>query len=830
MKRKRHRSRHPVQHHRDRPPWWYFKNDARFSVWHQETHQEMQRNTHHVVRMRHRTCMFWLVLGLVALAAGLATIPVFAEGGLSAVNNEWHVEYQSSDGMVVIGAIAQSADGRKVYCVQTGAAVTYDIEDTQPIADSTRSRSLAWLMKQYQQESNPLIHAGIGVIAHDEYDVEPEKWESRKQALQQSQASTLVEAERLRQLARNHTPTQATLDMQYETGKRRGFIEVAVRGTDEVMVSAVPFTVKLEGPAIFDDAGTTTMSGISTSSVTRIAWSATGTGQVSASVSYEYGSIEQVVSNQDYVRVAGMKYATGKGVNFSARKEFAPLIKTSVANKVINEGEPVVDVVTCDVAQGDVWESGVTLKALGYYFDTLRHEDLGKVIHPNDDESADSYLARLGREGYQPSGYANVLCDAPQRSLRVQAHTEIDGKEDYLASADAGFGTWVWVIDHDEQNELAQQYVVKDALTDFLEVSETLSIRRKVSVDSSVTEHSATLGAELSDVITVSGFSADSGSFTGNQEYGFRADTPSVEVSVMWSGSGNGANDEPYKPQSTDIPHEDSHHQLIGSWQYQASNGIIKVGAGARDKNGEAVNIVADKPGYYVFLYTFAGDDRFETVSSAYDDAWERVTVQSFAPLLNATLSTKAHPASIHVGESSYDAAYISAKVPEGSYVTFSAYAADEETAAIDLAQPIVDEERVDLRADCSEQTVHSSRIVANTAGTIQWKATLWSPANTIIDSHELGMSDEITTVTESERAQPSPSPEAIEPAVQEGHATPLHQQLAQTGVSDLTIVAATSMVMLTMGIVLQLIPRIQMRRRKEKEFNPKNVSVLAYP
>ena len=118
--------------------------------------------------------------------------------------------------------------------------------------------------------------------------------------------------------------------------------------------------------------------------------------------------------------------------------------------------------------------------------------------------------------------------------MRVQAMTEPGGSTPYLAGeadrADGGgtgtgsFGTWVWVFRRASQSDEAKQYLVRDWSSTFLEAAESNVNRRKVAVESTVTEHSAHVGSELSDTITVSGFPSDHGSFAGNEEYGFGAD------------------------------------------------------------------------------------------------------------------------------------------------------------------------------------------------------------------------------------------------------------------------------------------------------------------
>lgn len=748
--------------------------------------------------------LYTFVFGCAALLALALAFPAFAQDGLKPVGEEWYIPYTFDGYGVSIGAMADSADGRKVYCMETGELVSYDVSHAQSIPDSQLARSIAWLTQHYRNTANALTQAGIGIIIHDAYDLNPAVWKLRKETLNDTHPETIVRAQQLLMEATSNTATGANLNMTYEVGRRRGYIDVTVKGPQGVNVANVPFTLKFEGPAVFVSGGTSTFSATSTSTARRVYWTATGTGDVKASVSYEYGTIEQLVSNQDYVRFATVKAAAGADLNFAVRKEFAPTIGTTVPHRIIDEGDQVLDTVTSGISAGDVWEEGVQVKALGYYFDSLKHGDLGNVIHPQSNESVTSYLARLSALGYKPSGYGTALFDAPNRSVQVKATTKPDGSEPYRASANLGIGTWVWVIDHSQQETLTKEFVVKDVLSDFLEIAETVSIRRKLIVDSSVTEHAATVGSELSDVITISGFPADSGTFKGNTDYGLQADLPHAEVQVFWSGSGNGGDDEPYKPDASDLPQVDAHHELVGSWKYAATNSTIKVGAGAPDMLGDPVHIIAGKPGYYVFVYSFSGDARTAPIHSSYSDAWERVRVQAFAdPVpVQATIETHAEPSKVKLGESSYDTATVTGTVPEGSYLTFSAFAGDQQTGTIDMNEPVLEEFRVDLAADLASQTVMSSRVIAANVGSLQWKATLWTPDGVILNSHELGLEEEITTIVSRapENADDEPDESERKPAAA--------KELAHTGVSMISVFGILAIIALISGMVMVSIAR----------------------
>ena len=75
----------------------------------------------------------------------------------------------------------------------------------------------------------------------------------------------------------------------------------------------------------------------------------------------------------------------------------------------------------------------------------------------------------------------------------MQAHTA-DG-EPYLHRR-RRFGTWVWAFERGRQSEQAREYMTQDVVTPFLEIPETNANRARATVESTVTEHSATVGAD----------------------------------------------------------------------------------------------------------------------------------------------------------------------------------------------------------------------------------------------------------------------------------------------------------------------------------------------
>jgi len=122
------------------------------------------------------------------------------------------------------------------------------------------------------------------------------------------------------------------------------------------------------------------------------------------------------------------------------RKDFVPAVSTKVSEKVLDVASPVFDDVTSGVADADsYWVPDLELQARGYYFDGLDTGDVGNVITPNAQESADAFLARLATLGYEPVAYGKASFTGVGQQARVQAMTKPDDGAAYRTKQNSGF-------------------------------------------------------------------------------------------------------------------------------------------------------------------------------------------------------------------------------------------------------------------------------------------------------------------------------------------------------------------------------------------------------
>lgn len=546
---------------------------------------------------------------------------------LTPADERYHVAFPYNDMEYYVGVAGLDASGNKYYCIEAGKLSDYVIGPTTVLASDENARRMAWILDRYR-DTDAATHAAIGIIVQDHFGRDRDEWARQMAVIQGRYPEIVVKAARIWDQSAGKTPAGTTVERTDAEALRSGSISVKVVNRAGDAIAGVPFTVTLQGAARFVQGGNT-FSGVSTSAGSSIAWEATGAGEVTANTTYEYGRMHVMDSTQDMLAFDSMASTGGASTTFRVRKDFVPAVSTKVSEKVLDVASPVFDDVTSGVADADsYWVPDLELQARGYYFDGLDTGDVGNVITPNAQESADAFLARLATLGYEPVAYGKASFTGVGQQARVQAMTKPDDGAAYRTKQNSGFGTWVWVFRRSEQSKQAQEYLIGDWISPFMEATESNTSRRKLEVMSTVTEHSADIGAELSDTITVSGFPADHGQYAGNEEYEFAADRPYATVSVWWSGDpDNPSNDEAYKPSGGEVPTEDDSHRLLATWEIPAMNGTFKIGAGALDAHGAPMYLTAERPGWYVFVWRFEGDDRVSPASSRYDDAWERVRV-----------------------------------------------------------------------------------------------------------------------------------------------------------------------------------------------------------
>ncbi|KFI76669.1 hypothetical protein [Bifidobacterium mongoliense] len=697
--------------------------------------------------LRNRVVALIALMAAVLMAVGS---PVTAHAAdLKLAEPDQYLTYRVDGEQLFIGVVAVDPRGSHYYCIEAGVPVDYVVTGTSSMDDTEDARRLAWLMEHYRESVDREAQAAIGVLTHDRYDQHPEVWRRHREVIVKAYPQLEARAQALWKEASDRLPVSAAASVRMVEGLRRGVVDIEVKEASGAPATGERYTVTLEGPAVFDN-GQASISGASGTGVVSHAWRATGSGEVKATVTYLRQGLEHVASGQDFIRLSGGRQVGGRGVNFSVRKEFVPSLSTEVKPKVADAGGMVDDVVRSGVRGAeDHWVPDLELVASGWYFDRLDAAALSQPMAPLARESASQFLRRLQDHGHRPAAYGTARFTGPGQQAEVRAVTK-PGGEPYRAPESSGFGTWVWAFERERQSERAKGFVTADVVTGFPDATETNTHRGPLHVTSTVTEHSATVGSELSDTVTVSGFPDDHGLFSGDEKFGFMADVPLAQMRVWWAGDeGDAAQNERYRPQGAEEPKEDEHHRLIGQWDYPAKNGVIKVGAGAKDAHGNPVSIKADRPGWYVFVWSFTGDDRVMPATSAYDDAWERTRVEQVVSPRAPSITTKVDPATVKVDEEFRDTAIVKGDLEDGAHVEFTAYEAVDKDETPGTGPKLLDRDRVAVDHKKAEQEVVSSKVKSSKPGLVYWKASVIGPHGDVLATHALGVPGEVVTVEE---------------------------------------------------------------------------------
>ena len=665
--------------------------------------------------------------------------------------------------------VVDRVNGKNTYCIEadtlyTGTAGTWgEWTDERTKPDAQR---LAWLTDRHNDDRDDLTQAAIAGLIHQKLDPRGNEYLSGIQRLGWADGTSwdtyTAKMNSLWNEAVANTPAGLNMEYQYTQGKRKGTINVGIQNGNGANIAGAQYTATLNGPAVFDQNGKNTISGTTTGSDQHLAWTATGNGEVTYTLSRKIPKAAILSSpNQNLMSPTDPGTQTSN-ITFQVRNNFQPTVSTQVSDKIVPKGARVSDKVTSGIKKGDEWVDGVNVTAKGYYYtlDARQANDLTVLKQDKNEKTAD-YLNRVAKK------YGNPVATADATFGRVGQEQTVTAKNangtDYVNPQDGRIGTWVWVILKNEQTQ--PDHITADYVDPFGQTTESDVHKAAPNHDSTVLEQYTGLNKDIMDTITIGGLPQDYGQFNTNEDYGFGGDVK-AKIRVWWAGSGTGdrTQDEKFKPTTQAEPTADANHRLLGEWEVPAGNGTYKVGGGKitfRQNNTGDAKIVVDRgvdikattnneSGYYVFIYDFPGSDRAAAFKSAYNDPWERSFVEETPHTVDLTSNVSTSEAG--QGEEFYDVAHINGQVARGSYVTFTAY--DAVPGSPNTAAPKkLDNYRVPVsneQADASSKKafdIISPKISTDTVGNVYWKVSLYNEQNELIASHALGIESETVKI-----------------------------------------------------------------------------------
>jgi len=665
--------------------------------------------------------------------------------------------------------VVDRVNGKNTYCIEadtlytgtTGTWGEWTDERTKPDA-----QRLAWLTDRHNDDRDDLTQAAIAGLIHQKLDPMGNEYLNGIQRLGWADGTSwdtyTAKMNSLWNEAVANTPAGLNMEYQYTQGKRKGTINVGIQNGNGANIAGAQYTATLNGPAVFDQNGKNTISGTTTGSDQHLAWTATGNGEVTYTLSRKIPKAAILSSPNQNLMSSTDPGTQTSNITFQVRNNFQPTVSTQVSDKIVPKGARVSDKVTSGIKKGDEWVDGVNVTAKGYYYtlDARQANDLTVLKQDKNEKTAD-YLNRVAKK------YGNPVATADATFGRVGQEQTVTAKNangtDYVNPQDGRIGTWVWVILKNEQTQ--PDHITADYVDPFGQTTESDVHKAAPNHDSTVLEQYTGLNKDIMDTITIGGLPQDYGQFNTNEDYGFGGDVK-AKIRVWWAGSGTGdrTQDEKFKPTTQAEPTADANHRLLGEWEVPAGNGTYKVGGGKitfRQNNTGDAKIVVDRgvdikattnneSGYYVFIYDFPGSDRAAAFKSAYNDPWERSFVEETPHTVDLTSNVSTSEAG--QGEEFYDVAHINGQVARGSYVTFTAY--DAVPGSPNTAAPKkLDNYRVPVsneQADASSKKafdIISPKISTDTVGNVYWKVSLYNEQNELLASHALGIESETVKI-----------------------------------------------------------------------------------
>lgn len=337
-----------------------------------------------------------------------------------------------------------------------------------------------------------------------------------------------------------------------------------------------------------------------------------------------------------------------------------------------------------------------------------------------------------------PAQGADIPDDAiPVGTVQVVA----EGPGTYTSPAvtlpDAGFVTWVWEVKKSSQPEWVRPFIAADWRDPYGINVETHSVRWPVTITSEVREYNVHKGGRAFDRITVTGFPDNHPDFTGDGYWG--PDAKELTHTVY----GPFATDTEL---TEDMPLEDA--PVLTTVTTPAKNGVYDIGYTDEDVIRPA------KPGFYMIVTAFEGDDRVQPFVSSPADIWERF----FVPGVEQPVSvvTQAQE-SAFVGDPFSDTALVQGTdIPNGAYLMFRAYGPQPAGEDPVCEAPFFTSAKVPVT-----QAGHyrSGETTVDRPGNVYWVETLYDQGGKVLAAGTCGAPGETTVVTERPPGTPTTPP-----------------------------------------------------------------------
>jgi|GEM_PF-7046954 len=549
-----------------------------------------------------------------------------------------------------------SAIETDLWCIEGGTDLATNASYSWTTATTARTRYLMWLTEKHPTFTTS---AGRGATTYLLYSIyatrgDNDRYASRIMAHSEFTATAKSVVTKFNSLS-SYSNTAATLTVNRTANSVPGAGTVSGIGVRDAWgdyISGLPYTLTISGPATFNSNGAKTVTGTTASSVRNAvhAWTATGSGSVSISITYPDAQRADVVyigsnsSYQDVVAGGAFTNLTSAAPSFvTVGNPFLPGGDSRVTSTVINVGQNLTDTFTTAAVSG-TW---------------LRNEyATGGPYIPV------TYDVAVYYAGMTPPASSSTTVPGSATLVATRQVTAsgpgVTVTANMGAAPQSGFYVYVWSFSRANQPAANRPFFIDQAWADRYGLEdEVTSVRfapRITSVASSTTDGDGDM--HFTDTLTASGFPANHGTFTGNSVFG--ADAQDVTLRLY------------FFPEGVTVSDSNLTGRQVGSAvTFPATNGTVTrtdpTWVTVRDGDGFLV------PGTYAFRAVFTGDDRALAYSSSVTEVTEQIDVQ----VERLVTSTTAHSSGAVIAGTTidvWDVADVTGDQLPGFEIGFSLY------------------------------------------------------------------------------------------------------------------------------------------------------------
>lgn len=487
-------------------------------------------------------------------------------------------------------AIAPGQTVTKETLTGAGAMTNYGGGDI----DLTNVAQVAWILDKYENVNTNDSRAAISMIIH--FNLENNKNSATSKAeiyrvwgwLQANHPATVNLARKYVQEAKASGVHSYTSTTHTGEGKREGTINnIGIKNQAGGNIAGIPYTLTLNGPAVFTASGKNTLSGKTTNKPITVNWRATGNGKVKFTYTY---TVKDALTQ--------LNGPAGKQTMLAGSPD--PKVRTLPGGewKVIFDFQPM--------ATSKVTEPSVASNK-GEITDTLKAFADPKYANPNWVKNTEvTYKGAVYYMGETLPSKAQAVPAGAKPVATTSLKFTAPGEKTATVKADKpGFYTWVWSVDKKGQKT---PDLIHANWTDGYTVAGETQVKRTVgkitSKNNVIKVHSGSDAKFfLNDWVKVDGFPTNHPTFAG---YGaIKADHKTIDQHLYCV------------PSKTKLAEGVTRDMTpVKSWTIPAKNGDYRIADHFPEAPGEHIQDI-DCRGTLVFVSEFAGDDRVEPLRTS---------------------------------------------------------------------------------------------------------------------------------------------------------------------------------------------------------------------